>query len=402
MQEEPWPTEESASPKPDAPALEAAKVACPACGAILAVPAGTVRRVAKCGQCKQKFWLPQEATVSDEEVARWLGDRESDEDPLGDLSGQGGRYPEVVPPEAAAALAHDTLAPAPAPSHNLRLASCDRNGALLEFPARRLNDKPFRCAMPRICMQCGARTHLEAHVIIFSGMLVDSVSLEAEHAAGKLILRCEEAKSLSSEDVVDRLGRVPNVPAPADQPMPYWLCDMCAISKAISGQFQINTETNEGTCRLLIRNLRRAEEFLAAIGARGTGIHRELVNHIAVSAENSWELLPLAIQHRIEQWFRPSPGEQFLTYVPDRDHARTEDGMHGLIVSNRRLVHHTRMRHREIDAAQSLEIALSFGKKKGELVVQLPAWSVHITVDGDGIAKLRRSMVQGRYRVTWR
>ena len=104
MQEKPWPTEESASPTPNAPALEAAKVACPACGAILVVPAGTVRRVAKCSQCKQKFWLPQESTVSDEEVARWMGDRESDEEPLADLSGPGGQYPEVVPPEVASAL----------------------------------------------------------------------------------------------------------------------------------------------------------------------------------------------------------------------------------------------------------------------------------------------------------
>ena len=379
--------------------MAARKIQCPSCGTHLTLPEGITRRVAKCGQCKQKFWLPKPAEVSDDEVAGWLEPRQRDEDDSPASAPE--EYPHPVSPDHPEHAAHQTLAAVPAVGSGVRLISCDSGGALLEFPAHRLTEAPFRSAMPRICMQCGARSHLEAHVIIYSGVLKDSVSLEAEHAAGTLVLHSDEVKDLAIQDVLDRLPRVPNVPAPADLPMPYWLCDLCSSSKAVSGQMQVNRDTGEGWCRLLIRHLRRAEEFLDGIGARGSHCFHEIARHAAQTADNPWDSLPLVVQHRLQQWFKPAPGERFLAYIPDRDHARTEDGMFGLAVSDRRLIHHIPLRHWESEVSQPLDLILAAGKKKGQLVVTIAAWKCPIQVDGDGIAKLRRALTLGKFRANW-
>jgi len=381
---------------------QARQIACPACGTVLIVPLGCSRRVAKCGQCRQKFLLPRSLAVTEEAVAQWIGRRDlEDEGESAPAEERHGERPEPIPEtHPAHASPHDTLVAAP-PARDIRVVRCDSNGVLLEFSSNRLKDKSFRSAMPRLCMQCGARSHLEAHVIIYSGTLVDSVSLEAEHSAGKMVLFADEVKDLSSQELLDHLPRVPNVLKPADRPMPYWLCDMCTTAKAVSGQIQINSETGEGRCRLLIRNLRRAAEFLAAIGARGMPCYQELTKHITATAENPWDLLALAVQHRIQQWFKPSPGESFLAYVPDRDRARTEDGMNGLIVSDRRLIHHGRMRHHEWEVREAIKLILESGRLKGRMRVTIDPNAVHIAIDGEGIAKLRRALTKGRFRAAW-
>ena len=281
------------------------------------------------------------------------------------------------------------------------MTRCDRSGALMEFPAELLNDLQFRAAMPRRCLQCGTRTHLEAHVIIYSPALVDSVSLEAEHEAGNMIMSVAEVKNLTVEQLLERLPRVPNVPPPGDQPMPYWLCDMCSEAGAISGQIEVNDQ-GEGHCHLLIGNLWRAEEFLTAVGARRTQCYQELGKRIAETAEKPWDMLSLAVKNRIQQWFKPLADEQFIAYVPDRDHTRTEDGMSGIIISSSRLVHHTKMRHRDIEVSQPLEMQLSMSKTKGALGIRTSNWDASMTVDGEGILGLRRALAKGKFRATWR
>ena len=390
------------SEEPDQ-AGQSSQVVCPSCGTMLIVPRGCSSRVAKCGHCRQKFWLPRQLAVTEEAVVQWIGERDLDEDSdSAPLEGPHDDQPRSIPhTHPSHASPHDTLVAAPA-GGDIRVVRCDSRGVLLKFPSNRLKDDAFRCAMPRLCMQCGARSHLEAHVIIYSGALVDSVSLEAEHSAGKMVLGTDEVKDLRGQELLDRLPRVPNVPRPADMPMPYWLCDMCSTAKALSGQIQINSETGEGPCRLLIRNLRRGEEFLSAIGARSTACHRELVRHITATAENPWDLLALAVQHRIQQWFKPAHGESFLAYVPDRDRARTEDGMNGLLVSDRRLIRHGRMRHHEWEVAAPINLILEAGRHKGRLRVTINPDAVHVAVDSEGVAKLRRALTKGRFRAAWR
>lgn len=370
------------------------KVTCPSCGARLGVPENIGDRLVRCGRCEHKFQPPRRLEVMTDAVVEWLSE---DEAP----------GPDERPPEAARRPAA-SKEPSPstaqvdlAKAADILMTRCDRAGALIEFPADLLNEVQFRAALPRRCLQCGTRTHLEAHVIIYSPALVDSVSLEAEHEAGKMVMSVDEVKNLTVEQLLERLPHVPNVPAPGNLPMPYWLCDMCSEAGAISGQIEVNAE-GQGHCHLLIGNLWRAEEFLSAIGARRTHCYQELSRRIAETAEKPWDMLSLVVKNRIQQWFKPAGEEQFIAYVPDRDHTRTEDGMSGIIVSSTRLLFHHKMRHREVEGSQPVEMQLSMSKTKGVLGVRASNWDATLTVDGDGILNLRRALAKGKFRATWR
>ena len=260
----------------------------------------------------------------------------------------------------------------------------------------------FRCAMPRRCVRCGARAHLDAHVIIYAPRLSDSFSLEAEHATGRLAVSGHNLHDLPSEQLLSRLPEVPNVPAPGNLPMPYWLCDMCTGAGMISGQIQVNSATGKGACRLLIHNPRRAEEFLIAVGGKSTHDHTELSQRITATAENPWDSLPEVVQHRLAGWYKPEQNEDFVAYIPDRDHSRTEDGMAGIVVSNCRLIYHTQLRHREAKLGEQLKLQLAMSASRGRLRIRSPHWEIkHFTVDREGTAQLRRALTTARFNAVW-
>ncbi len=381
------------------------EVLCPECETILVIPPGCCGRKVRCGQCGHKWRLP--LRVNDDTVTSWLYEEEEGDKTVMGVSTGTGSAERVVGSASDTKVATATKAAPPAVLHSddgtMRIVRIDRTGVLLEFPAKRMLNPDFRLAMPRRCLQCGTRAHLDAHVVLFSATLMDSISLETEHSTGTLLIPSYEAKALSPEDLLARLPRVPNAPPPADNPMPYWLCDMCTTSKAISGQIQVHSETGEGFCRLLIGNLRRAEEFLATVGARGTNGYAKLVDRIAKTAENPWDSLSLVVQHRIQGWFKPAREEQFIAYVPDRDRARTEEGVAGVLLSDQRLIYHSQMRHYELGAAQPVEFRLAMGSTDGELQIKTPGWEAkHLRVDRDGVARLRRGLVKGKFQANWR
>ncbi|MCE5328265.1 MAG: zinc-ribbon domain-containing protein [Planctomycetaceae bacterium] len=365
---------------------------CPHCGTILNVPPEYTGQAARCGNCHERFQLPVIETPEDL-IVDWITDEEE---------GAAATVSRPVPHKPID-LDHAVAAPRMISGGPLRLVQFERTSALFEFPASRLLDDDFRCTMPRRCLQCSTSHHLEAHVIIFAPQLTTSISLEAERNAGEMVLRSHQTKDVSTKDVLTRLPRVPNVPHPADRAMPYWLCDMCGSSGIIAAQIQVNSDTAEGWCRLQIGNLRRAEEFMIAAGGTATAEYAKLHDFIEHTAESRWALVPLTAQNRIQQWFDCQDGEEFVGYVPDRDLQRTEDGMSGILVSNRRLVFHTPYRHREAMQTYRLEFQLSVINNRTNLEIEAPDWQIkHFTIDRQGLTRLRRSLTLAKFKVVWK
>lgn len=410
------------------------RVVCPSCGTALKVPEGCQGRFVRCSKCSHRFQVPEEGTVADDLVASWLSEEEVQER---DSSAGAGRAAGSAAAPASGSAATPAAGPAAAPAVReapggappslravgeapqaagahaqpadhaavLRVVTIEPNGVLLEFPAARLLDASFRAAFPRRCLSCGAQVHLRAHMIIFAARLTDSFSLEAEHSAGALALSNDEVRGLSNEEVLSRLPRIPNVPPPADLPMPYWVCDMCSCSGAglLSGQFQPGGADEKGLCRLWVGSMHRALEVMGAAGAEGTPDYARLKERVESTAENPWDLLPSVIRHRLEQWFHPESHERFLAYVPDRDHARTEDGMAGVVITDRRLIYHTHARHRETGIQDSVDLEPSMSGSKHNVRIRTSGWEVHhFTVDRDGLAHMRRALTVGRFKAHWR
>lgn len=366
----------------------------------MGVPEANLQRKVLCPKCKHKFVVAEQpAGVLEDVVASWLTGE-------GGEGGPGGLEEELgggVGEDRAADGESTADEPLPLMKGDIRIVKVESRGAMFEFPAERLEETDFRAGFPRQCLSCDARTHLRAHVVIYASELVtDSISMEEEHSAGALVLSNEEVRGLSNEDVLQRLHHVPNVPHPGDLPMPYWVCDMCSGSGQVKGQIHVNPDTGRGWCRLVIRNLRRALQFIDNVGGRSVEGHASLRERVQQTTENPWDNLPEVVQHRIQQWFKPESGEKFVAFIPDRDHARTEDGIAGVVVSSKRLIYHTPRSHRAARKEEPIELQHASGGGRGNVSITTPEWSIkHMRVDRDGLSRMRRGLTLGKFRAMW-
>ncbi len=375
---------------------------CPSCGTLLQVPTGVGGQVVRCGQCHRRFYLPKPARqvqavgprATDDDVAIWL----SDYDHLGQ--------------DAPALSAEDMLAEADdvpvsgetaimkALDYPIRLVRLNHSSALFEFPVRVMKDMRFRTAMPRECVRCGARTHLEAHAVAFVDENNKDPNLAEEHLVGSLKLTEPNVRNLTEQQVAAKLPRVPNVPPPANLPMVYWVCDLCKPTGVLSGRVNINPDSGEGFARLTINHLRLVEKFMIATGGLETEAYQAVHRYVEKMAEDPWQSVPEVVRHRLEQWFKRKPSERFIAYVPDRSLARTEDGMFGLLVSNERIIFASRGRRHEVTVRDHFDLELASGTKR-KLTIRTPGWDVKMVVDSDGIRTLRRALTKGHYQANW-
>ena len=376
-------------------------IPCPVCGTLLDAPPEAANCAVRCGRCKSRFTLPAKMAVTSDAIASWLyQDRDNDE--VVAASSPASAEPPSPPPdprEESMMFLVDTERSEMPP---LRLVRVGADGALLEFPAGRLGDESFRRAMPRMCVRCEGRSELDAHVIIYTPQLKDSMSLEAEHHAGKLCLSSEEARGLTDSQVLEHIGRVPNVPHPADLPMLYWLCEDCAGVGTISGQINVNRDTGQGWCRLRILNLPVAEKLVVNTGAEGTAEHAELQMRIRARWANPWQELSQSVRNRLEGWFEPQANEKFIAYIPDRDRTHNEDGMYGLVVSNQRFICHCQYRHHESPVDFPLHLQWSRKGAKPHLRIRTPRWEMKkFSADREGVEQFKRALRRGGFHTRW-
>ena len=51
-----------------------------------------------------------------------------------------------------------------------------------------------------------------------------------------------------------------------------------------------------------------------------------------------WHDLPAQVRHRLAKWVDFTDGERFLAYLPDRDLPKFEMGLHGVVVTDQRVI----------------------------------------------------------------
>ncbi|MBS3821000.1 MAG: hypothetical protein GVY16_07205 [Planctomycetes bacterium] len=379
-------------------ATEAARLArCPGCRNVLEIPGAYHGTRVLCGICEAKFEIPP-SNITGSEVLDWIGEPDKDETRADtpavevpeELMGDG---------EAGSAESEEDLA---THEEGFRLIRISSRGALFEFPAEKLFDKQFRGAIPRRCLRCGTKAHIQPRIIIFGHEMMDSSAIELEYITARAEHSDHDARSLPIDQMLERLPKVQRISPPGDLPMPYWICDMCSPTNMVFARGDFADDEQGGTCRLQIRRLWRAEEFLVNAGGENTGAHEQLLEALEKNPERPWDTLAGVVQQRLQQWYRPHRGETFVTYVPDATRARTEDGMSGIVVSSRRLICHSSMRHRESDKGEPLELEFGLRGREGTLRVKSPNWEIKkIAVDKVGLERLRRGLAKEGFTTTW-
>lgn len=381
--------------------MAARRVRCPECTVILDIPADYPGRRIRCSVCKADFLLPG---VSDDDILDWIATEEEPEDTAHGAAAMAPAPGDTHSPpvDSEDEEQEDAFSGYSAGAEGLVLLRVDSHGALFEFPAGLLEPLAFRAALPRKCLRCGTRRFLTPHMVIFGPMLKDCTTLEAEFLTRSIRLEEQEIRDLSTEEVLRRLPGPENLPAPANLPMIYWVCDLCSPAKLIYAQNRLNPDTHEGRCCLQIHRLSRAEEFLRAVGGEGSEAHRELLAVMEKHPETPWDNLPGMVQQRIQHWFAPHRGERFVAYCPDRSRTRKEDGMAGVLVSTRRLIYHTALRHHESEKGESLELSFAMDNGRQTLRIQAPLWEVkNMVVDKEGLRALRQALTEQRFPAQW-
>jgi transcription elongation factor Elf1 len=375
------------------------QIACPNCGILLDVPAGSAGRAARCGKCKHRFEIP---AFSENAVADLLSDLDDALSPPKDavnIEEEMDAEPDADPSSMSTIAASVALAG----GASMQILQIKARGVVVRFPAHFLTDALFRLSMPRICMCCGTRAHLVAHLVRFMPRSPDKLNLENRQVHSPLVLQDSTLESLHGEDLLNALPKVPETVAPADNALPYWVCDMCRDHGAVTGEHRINPDTQDGTCWMFIRNPHRAEQFIRAACGDDVPNLTKLIEMNTAGQENPWDLLPLTVRHRLEQWYIPKSGEHFLGYTPDRDHNRTEDGMAGVLVSNKRLIYHSHMQHKEIPVDETIDLMLAMSTDRGQLRIKSQTTTIkRVVIDREGVRGLRRALTLGKYKAHWK
>jgi hypothetical protein len=92
-----------------------------------------------------------------------------------------------------------------------------------------------------------------------------------------------------------------------------------------------------------------------------------------------------------------------FAYVADRDHARTEDGMAGVVISTDRLIYHSPLRHRETRAGAPLEVECGETGQAEVLSIVCPSWTLkRMKADRDGLTQCRRGLSMSKLNPVWK
>ncbi len=257
-----------------APTAIVHRATCPVCGELLGVPVGCDDCIVRCGRCRRRFRLPKRLEVVEEAVISWLNE------PLTDMADPPMMGTPINNPQ-------EIDAPVDIPQSDLKIVRTGSDGVLFEFPAALLKDAEFRASMPRLCLGCGTQQGLLAFVVVFMPHLRNKILLKAQRIAGRATLDDNDAVLLSDEELVKSLTHVPDVPPPADRPFPYWLCEPCQGSGAVSGRIDTTSGPGAGKCLMLIGNAQMAYEFFRIASEKETARHQLTASEVVQSAKSA-------------------------------------------------------------------------------------------------------------------
>lgn len=385
--------------------MSSARIRCPGCEAVLAIPETHTGTKIQCSRCETRFRIP---SLSDADILALIGSGNKD-DTLSNQSGFGMAAETELAEDVVESVIESLSAPQMGSEGpfvvlpGISLVRVSRRGVLFEIQSDVLREETLRGAMPRCCLRCGSKTHLHAHMVIFGHQMADCANLEPEFVPTRPEVGDVDIRNQSASDVLAHFKNVPKLPEPANLPMPFWVCDMCSPADMVFAQGEIDPKTQKGRVHMRMTRLWRAKEFIVNVGGKDSPADQQMQFAAQEQGETAWDTLAGSVQQRLRQWYKPLKNEQFVAYIPDRTHSRTEDGMSGVVVSNRRLLFHSSMRHYEIKKGESMELDFAMDAGKMKLHIKTAQWDVkNVIIDKASLSLFRRALAKEKFSATWR
>lgn len=283
------------------------------------------------------------------------------EPPLNDESDSGHRESTATKEEATASSGSSAgknypqdLRPTK-PRPYLVINSVSMEGVSLSFASEWLEEEVFRTSMPIRCIFTGKgpKNSLVSRPMIFLnrfegvGEQARSLEMNYEQSLGP---------KHSPREHVRNIGRMSGISSPYDWPLLYYASAGHA-GEAIKCRAR-NGEDGREHCELLIPFGDVAVEWVSRVNGRCGPEYAMIRGTVASLSNDGWSCLSEKCQRRLETWCRFERGERFKLYLNDADLTVADEGLGGVVVTDRRLLYHKFRRSRSLSLNQEAVLHL--------------------------------------------
>jgi len=240
-------------------------------------------------------------------------------------------------------------------------------GVRLAFNSRLLNQPPFRASMPM--QSVGGTENAPGDLIARPLAWLDKATGHFTNP-GELETRYElrVKPHCRARDVVAAMPTIDELPAPFNQPMPYY------VGRSDHGGVAVHCETvatpRGVQCEVVIPNITYALEWVGRVNGVCSEAYQVLEREASKFEAEAWQAIPDEVRHRFAVWFEFQGSERFLGYFNDSEFAKADAGLAGLVVTDQRLVYCKYHHHGQVRLQPGLRIVAEEQGRFAKLVAE--------------------------------
>ncbi|MBL4701433.1 MAG: hypothetical protein JKX85_09265 [Phycisphaeraceae bacterium] len=241
------------------------------------------------------------------------------------------------------------------PRPYLLVTQCTQSGVILSFDSRFLEHEGFRLSMPIACAFTGEKdpSLLIAKPMAFldqpCGEIHNAYEVEAGHEA-------KPSQKQTPKEMLARMGIIEQFKKPFRLPMPYYMRTdhssqslKCTTTSTGDGPTIAHVHIPDGL--VAIRWLRHVN----GICGPEFDLLQKDVSHLWHS---KWTHLDEAVRRRIEVWAHFRDGEQFRYFISDADMLKKDDGLAGVVLTDRRLIYKKFHRQGQVEFGTNAQLII--------------------------------------------
>jgi uncharacterized Zn finger protein (UPF0148 family) len=261
-------------------------------------------------------------------------------------------------PRTAVAAPGETIYPAsidsPSPHPHLAIESCTQRGVRIMFDSRWLEHDGFSVSIPLRCAFTGDtdRQSLICKPLAFvdrsQAMVRNPLDIERGHE--------QRLGDRHPRQVRDAMGVLEHLPPPFNRAVPYYLSQTEAGQSLQCGT--LRRPDGNVTCIVLIPDGVHALEWIARVNGTCGPEYELLERDVARLFTNQWRGISQRSRQRLAAWCEFGPGETFSYYFPDADFAKSDDGLAGVVITDRRAIYHKYHRHGEVAPCPEVRVVI--------------------------------------------
>ncbi|HAI11305.1 MAG TPA: hypothetical protein DCM28_06335, partial [Phycisphaerales bacterium] len=230
-----------------------------------------------------------------------------------------------------------------------------QSGVELTFDSRFLTHEGFRLSMPLACAFTGEseRAQLVARPLAFLDQARGDLRNAYDVEAGR---ETKLSQKITGKDMLSRMGVIEQMPEPFRYPFPYY------VRTDHSNQSLKCTSSRKGEgptlAHVFIPDGHVALRWLRHVNGMCGKEYELLSRDIAHLWQNEWTSLDEKVRRRLEVWSHFQDGEQFRYFIHDADIPKKDEGLAGVVLTDRRLIYKKFHRQGDVEYGTNAQLII--------------------------------------------